>query len=383
MLETPDPQTQLRLPSLTGMRFTAAFLVFVCHAAGSGIFTHPQLNDILANKVTQLGWVGVSFFFILSGFVLTWTARPDDTPRRFWRRRIAKIFPNHLVTWAAAALFLVFAGTATVLNTVPSLFLLQAWIPVQGITFSPNDPSWSLCAEVLFYLCFPWLLILVNKIRHERLWTWVGILVLVIALIPVVAQVLPDKPDFIYYEGVSWYQHWFVYLLPISRVPEFVLGIVMARIVMTGHWISISLPVALITLVPGYILLVALPQVYSLVVPTVVPLALIVASAAAADIRRQRTLFSGRTMVYLGELSFAFYLLHALVLQYGPLGTAFGRTRDIPEALGIVMISVAITLVFSWALYTAVERPVMRKWSHPRVPADNRVDVVEPRLKSS
>jgi peptidoglycan/LPS O-acetylase OafA/YrhL len=47
---------------------------------------------------------GVSFFFVLSGFVLTWSARPDDIATGFWRRRIARIYPVHLVTAGGARL---------------------------------------------------------------------------------------------------------------------------------------------------------------------------------------------------------------------------------------------------------------------------------------
>src|SRR4051794_14010227 len=60
----PMPRT-LTLPSLTSLRFFAAALVVLVHA---GSF-FPSLRGI-----TEHGTVGVSFFFLLSGFILTWSA---------------------------------------------------------------------------------------------------------------------------------------------------------------------------------------------------------------------------------------------------------------------------------------------------------------------
>ncbi|MGV9878699.1 acyltransferase family protein [Streptomyces sp. NPDC003006] len=72
---------QKRLPSLTGMRFIAALLVFLAHISIENLWDEPEVNDSLTHTVNRLGWVGVGFFFILSGFVLTWSARPQDTTR--------------------------------------------------------------------------------------------------------------------------------------------------------------------------------------------------------------------------------------------------------------------------------------------------------------
>ncbi|ONI82908.1 hypothetical protein ALI144C_17765 [Actinosynnema sp. ALI-1.44] len=368
MSSLPAAPATTRLPTLTGMRFFAAILVFVCHAFGSRIFLDDGVNDVLSDKVSRLGWVGVSFFFILSGFVLTWTARPGDTVRRFWRRRMVKIFPNHLATWAVATIFMVVAGTATFLSIGPSALLIQAWFPVETITYSPNDPAWSLCAELVFYLSFPWLLKAANKIRAERLWLAAGVTFAVLALVPLLAKVMPDAPEISYYPGVSWYEYWFVYCLPIARVPEFVLGILMARIVMTGRWIPVRLNVAMLTLIPGFALMVVIPDVFGLVAPTAIPLALIVAAGATADIEGLRSPFRGRIAVWLGEISFAFYMVHMLVLQKGPL-SAGTQSYGAVEALGLVALSLVIAVFIAWLLFRFVEAPAMRRWSRPKTKA--------------
>ena len=95
-----------RLPTLTGMRFIAAAMVFLFHANLEGLFASPEAGGTFNAIASQGGWTGVGFFFILSGFVLTWAARPGDSTPRFWRRRFFKIYPNHLVTFIAALLLL-------------------------------------------------------------------------------------------------------------------------------------------------------------------------------------------------------------------------------------------------------------------------------------
>ena len=147
-----------KLHSLTGLRFIAAFLVVLCHV-GINLLPNVARDQIFVLHVFYgFGSVGVSFFFILSGFVLTWVARETDTVPQFWRRRFFKIYPNHLVTLLAAVLLAVTAAQAlSTRDTLATMFLVHAWIPDQSLLFNlwSNTPSWSLSCELLFYLAFP------------------------------------------------------------------------------------------------------------------------------------------------------------------------------------------------------------------------------------
>ncbi|MFJ3328018.1 acyltransferase family protein [Streptomyces griseus] len=363
----PATRRPSRLPTLTGMRFVASLMVFVCHAFTYGVFTDKELEQNLITYVAKLGFVGVGFFFVLSGFVLTWSARDSGRPLTFWRRRAAKIFPNHLVTWAVGLLLMVWLGgyAATVSNTVPSFFLVQAWFPSEEIFFGTNGPSWSLAAELLFYLSFPWLVRWIRAVPARRLWLCAGLLVAATVVVALTSQLLPTDPDMPYYP-ISWYQYWFVYCLPATRMLEFALGIVMARIVMTGRWIPLGLGPALLTLIPGYALTVWLPDAYGIVAPTVLPLALIVAAGAAADAEGRPSIFRNRTAVFFGEISFAFYMVHMLVMWYGPMGRVPGRTWDTWPAIGMIVLDFALTVLAAWILYRLVEVPAVRRFSNAR-----------------
>jgi peptidoglycan/LPS O-acetylase OafA/YrhL len=366
------------------MRFVAALLVFLYHASYEHLFQDQQLGKSFADAFSTTAYIGVSFFFILSGFVLTWSARSQDTPGLFLRRRLTKIFPNHIVTWAATLLLFTYvgqtiAGTPTVLN----LLLVHTWVPKLAYFGSVNPVSWSLACEILFYLSFPVLLPLIKKIRPERLWLTAAVIVAAIFVAPLVAKLLPTHP-IMPGTKTSVPQFWFVYGLPPVRGLEFLLGMVMARLLATGRRMPLSLGPAVVLVVAGYFVAQHVTLLYSLVAATVIPLALVIPAAAATDLRGRFSPLRVRPMVWLGEISYAFYLVHFLVIHVGHL--SFGRVKMMGVAMpthlfttgkGIALIVVlfAVSVLLSWVLYTLVERPMMRHFSRPRSrPAAPRED---------
>lgn len=152
------------LAPLTSLRFFAAFAIVVHHAAG-----HFLPIEIL------MGWPldqGVSFFFVLSGFVLT-HAYSDLTFTRtdlqnFFVARIARIWPAHIF---AIVILLTLVGTSRVDGAPPSfllnVLLLQGWVPVKDIFFSFNGLSWTVSTELGFYVLFP---LLIH--RWSETWWW-------------------------------------------------------------------------------------------------------------------------------------------------------------------------------------------------------------------
>ncbi|MEV7618191.1 acyltransferase [Streptomyces sp. NPDC089799] len=359
---TPRPA---ELPTLTGIRFIAAVLVFLAHMSGAYMFTSENINTGLDRYLGTVGFPALSFFFMLSGFVLTWSARPGDRPALFWRRRFTKVYPTHFVAWIAGFALAAVAGQAVAgKEFLPGLFLVQAWFPEYAVVRGVNGPAWSLGAELVFYLCFPFLLVLVKRIRAGRLWAWAGAMVLGPAAIAVAAETLLPYQDM----GLSygWYQFWFVYFLPVSRLFEFVLGMLLARLVIEGRWIRISRTAAALTLVPGYLGTLYLPGSYTLVLPALIPMALVLGSAAQGDADRRGGFLAGRTMVRLGELSFAIYVVHMLVAYYGPVDFGTGHQWDTAEAVARIGVWLVLTLVLAWVLHRFVELPAMQRWSRPR-----------------
>ncbi|MFE1958629.1 acyltransferase family protein [Streptomyces sp. NPDC059479] len=367
--DSRKPSSFTRLPSLTGMRFIAAFMVFLFHSALMG--PEPinpfqgEAAETYANIVSKTGWVGVSFFFILSGFVLTYSARPDDTPRRFLRRRLVKLYPNHVMAFAAA-MVLFAAAASTWQQWLPNLLLIHPWIPRADTYISVNPPSWSLGCELFFYLCFPLLHRWIKKIAPERLWAWVVGIIAAVICVPALGYLL--LPDGTMPTGfpVSEVQYWAVYMLPPVRTLEFALGILLARIVLTGRWINVRLLPASLLLVAGYVLSFFVPWLYGLNATVVIPLALLIPAAAVMDLRGGNSPFRGRVMVWLGEVSFALYMVHGVVLTEVRSLIGYDQSFGIPAGAAIVLLYLAVSLVFAWLLHIGVENPAMKRWSKPR-----------------
>jgi peptidoglycan/LPS O-acetylase OafA/YrhL len=365
--------TRSRLPSLTGMRFIAAVGVFLFHGIlYGGFFSSTHAVGVLGSVVNAAGWAGVVFFFILSGFVLTWSLRPKDTVPSFWRRRLLKVFPNHLVTSIIAFVLLaVVAHTAFTGKNLLNIFLLQAWVPNLATVFSGNVVSWSLSCELLFYLSFPLLYMGIRRIRPERLWAWaIGVMVAV-GLVPTLASAIPpaqalSSPAVMPVIDVTMWQQWFVAFFPPVRMLEFVLGMILARVVITGRRLPLTRGGAVGLAVLGYALTPLFPGAYRIVATMVLPLALLIAASGKADSEHQKTWLASRVMVYLGDISFAFYVCHWLILDYGHQIVGATRSFGTAAALGVLALLLVSVVIVASALFLGVERPIMRRFANPK-----------------
>ncbi|WP_406690555.1 acyltransferase [Saccharopolyspora sp. ID03-671] len=359
-----------RLNTLTGLRFAAAFVVFLYHAALLGYMGVPWLSPENVHdyyrSVHHVGALGVSFFFVLSGFVLTWSSRETDTAPRFWRRRFLKIVPNYLVVWVLA--MVVFAAPFTDVKIgLLNFFMLQVYYPDFSINFGVNPAGWSLAVEAIFYLLFPLLLRLIKKIPANRVNLWVAIVGLgIIAtpflsthLVPAGSVFMPMEPE------TSVNQYFFSYILPFPRVLDFALGILVARSVMSGRWRNIGMIWAGALLIASYALGYFTPYIYSSRAVCVIPAAVLIAAGAIADDEGRFTVFRNKVMVWLGDISFAFYLVHYTVLQ-GVWKLLGSKTYTAPQATAMMLLCLGVSILASWALYDLIERPITQRWSNPR-----------------
>ncbi|MER5873498.1 acyltransferase [Streptomyces sp. NPDC002044] len=379
MSRPPAAPRASRLPSLTGLRFIAALLVFLFHTTWQTRFVGGSGGDALGEVFANAGFYGVTFFFVLSGFVLTWSARTDDTAPRVWRRRLAKIFPNHLVTFAlAGVLMLIAADPFTTKGTLANLFLVQAWFPDLTVPNTMNAVSWSLSVELFFYLSFPFLLRLLNRVPVARLWPLAATLGAFTVIAPVVGQyaVTGTPLPFIDDGTLSFEQIWFVYFFPPVRALEFLLGMVAARLVLAGAWPRIGLLPAALIAVGGYAVNSSVPYLYGVAGTAALWLTPLVAAAAVSDDRGTRSPLRGPVLVRLGELSFAFYMVHGLVVTYGHrwlIGT--GDPLPAAAGAGLLFAALLVSLGLAYVLFTWVETPAVRRLGPPRPQAPVAVPV--------
>ncbi len=345
-----------QLPSLTGLRWVAAFLVFGYHVQIVGYF-HSGLGQNLITALFASGSVGVSFFFILSGFVLMWST-PRSPARRFWRRRFARVYPLHLATALAAGVFLLLHAPhdlPTPAEALANLALVHAWFPDTSFYQSLNTVSWTLSCEAFFYLMFPLLCRAVIRLRALGAAVLASSVLLVTIAGPLVGGLFASR------QTPAWVFHWF----PLGRLPEFVLGVALAHLVRLTHthlqqystrlWNG-----AVVLTVVGYVAAFAnSPLRYASC--TAAGFALLLVAASVSDLRGDRLVFQRPTFVKLGEISFAFYLVHLLVVRV--LETIIGYHPKLPDpaAIGLTLLTFSVSLLLAWMLHEGIEKPG-RRW---------------------
>jgi peptidoglycan/LPS O-acetylase OafA/YrhL len=351
LLEPPvkAPARPLRrdLPSLTGMRWAAALLVFGTHVRIFGYFG----GDLAHSVQTALspGSAGVSFFFILSGFVLTWTARPCDRATSFWRRRVARIYPLHLAT---AAVILVMAWTILPsakpgpLAFVTNIFLVQSWSKDHSIYQGMNTVSWSLACEAFFYAMFPLLYWGIRRMNVRVLAVLAGICVLTVIALPILVgeQSFGAPLDF----------------LPLARLPEFVLGMAMGAIMRQRPVRGPGALPAFAVLTAGYFMADNVPHEYRYAACTVIGFAMVIWAGAAADLHERRSLWRHPVMVRLGEVSYAFYMVHLLVMRGSEWLIGSHPRMELVPGITLSLTMLAIAVGVAWLFHMVVERPGQR-----------------------
>lgn len=162
-----------RLPALDSLRAFAIIIVLLYHykvvVSGEDTFGY----------ITQIGWMGVDLFFVLSGYLIgdqilgPLMRREPFAIGRFYARRLLRTLPNY---YALCLLYIL--GPDLLIGHSTSdwwrfLTFTQNFDFRPGVTFSH---SWSLCIEEQFYLIAPLVFVLAARYKHPALACWLIIL---------------------------------------------------------------------------------------------------------------------------------------------------------------------------------------------------------------
>lgn len=341
------------ITALTGMRFVAAALVLLHHAT-MYLAPLPVLTPLAA-----LGYVGVTFFFILSGFVLTWSTSPTTTTRQFYGRRIARIAPTYVVTVAIGLALCLLMGRPTGLGpTLAAFTATQAWSPASAYTERLNVVSWSISDEAFFYAVLPLVLVAWAALtRRAVLRRLVGVLAAMVVVIAVVHEfVAAGTADNLLYK------------FPLFRLGEFLIGVLLARLVRTGWRAPVSARRAGWLTVGTYVVLVVgLDHLHRLAVVRfvpdlilLVPLALLVAASASEAEESTTSIgwLKSPALVELGRASFQLYMTHFLLLLVlvWALPAPYGRSGQVLVLVAFTGIAIALSVLS----FRRFERPIER-----------------------
>jgi peptidoglycan/LPS O-acetylase OafA/YrhL len=313
--EYPQMQPQpypVNIKPLTSLRFMAAIWVVCFHFADRLQGAPDALYALFSH-----GDLAVDFFFMLSGFILAHVYLQKAVRGRlnyadFIKNRLARIYPLHVATLAAtiALLAMISAlGLGQAENNladygdIPAhLLLIHAWGVLDANSF--NYPSWSISAEWFAYLSFPLFMTLAFLMRRRPALMLLASLAL-LALIARASPVLLGES----YTRLTWN-------FGILRIiPEFAAGVALymlgrrhalsANMAMTGFSLALAAVIAIAIL--------DLPPI-----ATIPFFAIIIVTSAEFSRSRSRNapvrrLLENRKLIYLGEISYSVYLVHALV----------------------------------------------------------------------
>lgn len=346
-----------RVDSLTGLRWWAAFFVFLFHMRGLAPLPEPVASFV------SYGFFGVNFFFVLSGFVLTWSASSRVSQTTFYWRRFARIYPTHLVALLIAIpVFYSFTPDPAQSWVQPvsvgilllSVVLLQGWSNDPAILFSGNPAAWTLTCEAFFYALHPFISRVLNRVRVRGALIFALATVLLAFAYRAIASGVPDL----------W-----ALPLPVVYLTQFAAGMGVAWAIRCGWRPRIPIVVGLaapavtliaLVLAPRYAagwLITGVLQTYANEIVTVACV-ITIAAFAGRNLEGRPSTFAGRTMVRLGEWSYAFYLIHA-TLMYIALAL-FGSRPASWGNIGWQLAMLAISIAAAAVLHLFVEKPFER-----------------------
>ncbi|MCB1682812.1 MAG: acyltransferase [Alphaproteobacteria bacterium] len=342
------------LPVLTSLRFWAAFAVAFQHCC---MLILENAAPDLTTQVPIISklYLGVDFFFILSGFVLTHVyleklRHKTLSVRGFYVKRIARIYPAYLCAFVIALTQLTtFSALGITDPPDPSLsistillylFCFHAWWDFHLTTI--NGPSWSISVEWFAYLVFPLLLILYNR---TSLYVGAFITLLALAACWLVASGEVGQPltrlDFDF--GI------------LRIIPEFMGGIWLYKFGKKYElrYFDLKAFCALTALMLGLMFFLAgdfwIVLTFS---------AFIFLGAEQARQNYHWSLCSGNAL-YLGEISYSVYLLHIPLLEITLSLMKLGHFSDDTQ-MALLFLALLAVLPAAMLSYALIETPMRR-----------------------
>lgn len=353
-----------QLNSLTAFRFIAAFMVFAYHW---GIL-----------EKYQLGKIGVSFFFVLSGFILAYNYHlkfknlSKEKIKKFYLARFAKIYPVHVLTFLISfPLFLVLFhphGSYLIKLTIISginLLLVQSYIPNQDINFGFNGVSWSISDEFFFYFLFPFILRMFIKFNLNKkikknisVAIFVWIVLLSISVLRSFGSV--GNNDFI------------TYIFPPIRIFDFIIGVLLGLTFVENEKNN-SIGTALFTFLESFTLVFLITSIIlspyigdaftnsSYYLPFLSTLIYVFAFQRGYISKS----LSNKLLIFLGEVSFSFYMIHELTIPYIIQYLHIDKFNQI-------LISFMISVIISSLVYKFYEEPLRKKIRNTNLNRNNK-----------
>jgi peptidoglycan/LPS O-acetylase OafA/YrhL len=347
----------MRFNNLTVARFVAAVLVFLHHSTANEYTALQATKSDHLLRFVHNGYVGVSFFFTVSGFVLAASSLDrlaDLSVRRslsFYWKRIARIVPLWLVVSSPLIYWAVKNHRPEVF---PFLSFTQAWYSDINVALGLLGVAWTLSVEAFFYLAFPFLAALLKPFRSRR--TGPAVVLIGLAIPTLCCWYFSTSPDLkalppLHPNG----SHFWLYRFPPSRIGEFIAGIgiylcVSRGVIRLSKWSAATIMALACGALVCEMVTTSIYDVYY-VFPDAIFFSVIVAMLAHIEVLGIAV--RSRAFILMGESSFAFYLVHQYYFK-GYIAEPILALGGVWVSLGFVLV---ITIATSIGFFLMVETP--------------------------
>ena len=303
------------------------------------------------------GECGVSFFFMLSGFILSYAYGQKVTEGTFRtlpfiKKQLTKFYPLHLLTFLIMVVLDARLGYLYEwYRLLPNALLLQSWIPDDSFFFVANGSSWFLCDLLFFYAVFAVAFKLLTSLSLRRLALLMTAVLIVYMLL---AFAIPlSKVNAVLYAS------------PLTRLIDFSIGILCFRLYVSqwGQRFSLrlqSLSPSVMTLIELVLIAVVVLSFFVYENMTLrlrcaalfwlyLPLFLFVYVKADKLKGAVTAVLHHPFMQWLGGISFELYLTHWIVLRlFWSVLLAIGYGEESRTTLPIVIATLFITTAVAW-----------------------------------
>lgn len=360
-----EMQKPARLTALTGLRSFAAINIVLFH------FSNPLWFGWFA-PIVNAGYASVSFFILLSGFVLAYNyagrAREGKLDRvRFWEARFTRLYPIYFLSLLLAFQVVPLEYAAHThrmfwTGMVLTPLLLQGWVPAVA-TFL-NTPAWTMSAESFYYVLFPWM---ARWKRPDRVRTQLAKMagVWMLGLIPGTLYVI-FNPDGLAHLDRWSYGPWLQALkyTPLPHLASFVFGVLLAGLdEVMGRTGRLRVILGVLGFAGTFTILTLAPHLpYALLHDGFLMPVFGCMILGLAGNNWLATAFSFRPLVFVGEASYCLYLLHFNLWN-------LIHNTHVLDRLGLSRfdpwISYALLIALALAALHLVEKPAqsqLRKW---------------------
>lgn len=342
------------LGSIQLLRGIASILVVLLHIT---INCRENTGQIFLFNIFSFGGSGVDIFFVLSGFIITYSnlrylAQPSSVGK-FLKRRFIRIFP---IYWIIITGFLILQLVlpafykspfdTSLANMLQTYLLLPGHIMINGV-------SWSLTNELFFYLLFTLALLLPNKKISFYLMGVYFLFLIVFALTnPMAINGNPYKELLLFPMNIEFFlgvfivlivnripKNW-IYPLMISGIAFFIAGAFLSNSDFTV--VSSSSNVAL-----NRVLLFGLPSFLIIL--------------AVVKLEFSKTVNMHNIFLHLGDASYSIYLIHLpIVAAFFKLVVKFNINNAVLLSLCsfLLLITVCVAGIF---IYHKIEKPLIER----------------------